>query len=98
MIPSTLERHLPEQLSLLGPDSALDHIDIAAIAVDDLRAIAPDAPKPTFAASRTVTRNRFPAETGQRTGRVTGADHTDISLYVILQAGRGGTASAEAGM
>lgn len=38
--PAALERHLPQQLRLLRADAALDHINVTAVAVDDLPAIA----------------------------------------------------------
>ncbi|MNP49741.1 hypothetical protein D3C76_1439480 [compost metagenome] len=34
------ERHMAEQLCLLGADGALDHVDVTAITVDDLAAVA----------------------------------------------------------
>ena len=38
--PATLESHLSEQLRLLRPNGAFDHIDVTAITVNDLPAIA----------------------------------------------------------
>ena len=44
----TFKCHLTQQLRLLGPDSAFDHVDVAAIAVDDLSAITPRCTKADF--------------------------------------------------
>ncbi|MNP07954.1 hypothetical protein D3C76_1000040 [compost metagenome] len=84
--PPTLERHLPQQLGLAWTDTALDHIDITAVAVDDL---------PTIAPRRTEThpgrfQYRYPKavlqqEQGRRQSGITGADHADVSLDLTLQ-------------
>ncbi|MNS16661.1 hypothetical protein D3C72_483180 [compost metagenome] len=82
----TLERHLPQQLGLLGTDRALDDIDIAAIAVNDLAAITPG--RPETHPGRLEHRD-LEAVLQQKQGsgqpRITGANHTDIGLHVILQ-------------
>ncbi|MNI51252.1 hypothetical protein D3C73_1059640 [compost metagenome] len=36
----TFERHLPQQLRLLAADRTLDHVDVTAVAVDDLATVA----------------------------------------------------------
>ncbi|MOA28093.1 hypothetical protein D3C78_1490170 [compost metagenome] len=44
--PATFECHLPEQLRLLRPDAAFDHINVTAITVNDLPAITPGGAEP----------------------------------------------------
>ncbi|MNN74772.1 hypothetical protein D3C81_1910050 [compost metagenome] len=84
--PATLERHLPQQLSLLGTDRALDHINVAAIAVDDLPAITPGRAETHLGR---LKHRDLEAVLQQKQGRgqprITGADHTDIGLDSILQ-------------
>ncbi|MNZ70504.1 hypothetical protein D3C78_888440 [compost metagenome] len=84
--PATFKRHLPQQLSLLGADCALDDIDVAAIAVNDLPAITPGRPETHLGGLKhrdleTVLQQKQ----GRGQPRVTGANHTDIGLDVILQ-------------
>ncbi|MNX99990.1 hypothetical protein D3C86_1324690 [compost metagenome] len=82
----TLERHLPQQLGLLGTDRALDDIDIAAIAVNDLAAITPGRPEthPGGFEHRDLE-TVLQQKQGRGQPRVTGANHADIGLDVILQ-------------
>src|SRR5471032_1711989 len=44
--PPTFERHLTQQLRLLGADAALNHVDVTAVAVDDLPTVTPRCTKP----------------------------------------------------
>lgn len=53
------EGHVAQQLCLLGADGAFDDVNVAAVAVDDLAAVAADAPKPTLAASTMLTLKPF---------------------------------------
>ena len=84
--PPTLERHLPQQLSLLGADTALDHIDIAAIAVDDLATVTPRRAKTHLGRFQDrYLKTVLQQKQGRGQAGVAGADHADISLYIILQ-------------
>src|SRR5471030_3213399 len=74
--PPTFKRHLPQQLSLFRADTALDHINVTAIAVNDLATIAPRRPKPDLGRLQ----HRYPKTVlQQKQGRgqpgVTGANH-----------------------
>ena len=80
--------HLPQQLSLLGADSAFDHIDIAAITVNDLPAVAARSAEPHLRGFQNSD-----LETGlqqeQRTRQpgIAGADNAHVRFHLALQGG-----------
>ncbi|MNN61738.1 hypothetical protein D3C81_1769890 [compost metagenome] len=84
--PSTLERHLTQQLCLLGAHGALDHIDITAVAVNDLSTVTSRRPK-TYLGRFEYSHLETVLQQEQGSGQpgITGADHADIRLDFILQ-------------
>lgn len=84
--PAAFEGHLAKQLSLLGADTAFNHINVAAIAVDDLPTVTPGSAESNPGRFqdgdfKTVLKQ----EQGAGEAGVAGTDHADIGFHIILQ-------------
>ncbi|MNN88930.1 hypothetical protein D3C81_2066760 [compost metagenome] len=76
---------MPKQLRLLGADTAFDHIDITAVAINDLPAIAARSTKAN--PGRFQDRHPKPVlqqEQGAGQAGIAGANDADIRFYIIL--------------
>ena len=84
--PAAFKGHLPQQLRLVRPDAALDHVDIAAVAVDDLPTVATRSTK-THLGGFQHRDAKAVLQQKQRTGKpgIAGPDHAHIGLDFTLQ-------------
>src|SRR5690606_40120720 len=83
---TTLESHLAHQLGLPGAGSALDHVDIAAVAVDDLATVTARGAETNLGSFDDADLKAVleQEQCGGQAG-VTGADDADIGLSLALQ-------------
>ncbi|MND64867.1 hypothetical protein D3C80_562150 [compost metagenome] len=95
---ATFECHLAQQLCLLGADGALDHVDVTAVAVDDLAAVAAGRAKTNLGGFDDADLEAvFQQEQGAGQAGVAGTDDAHIGFHLTLQrrtwrhrVGRGG--------
>ncbi len=87
------EGHLAEQLRFALADGALDHVDVAAVAVDDLAAVAPGSAEADLGGFQygdleTILQQ----EQGGGEAGIAGTDHADVGFDLALEfrAGRRG--------
>ncbi|MNH09252.1 hypothetical protein D3C79_687000 [compost metagenome] len=77
---------MAQQLRLLGADGAFDDVDVAAVAVDDLAAVAARGAEADLGGfQHGDLEAAFKQEQGAGQAGVAGTDHADIGLYLFLQ-------------
>ncbi|MNQ99264.1 hypothetical protein D3C85_1149900 [compost metagenome] len=81
-----LEGHLAEQLCLLGADGTFDHVDVTAVAVDDLAAVAARSTETDLGGFEDRHLEAV-LEQEQCTGEagIARTDHAHVGVNVILQ-------------
>ena len=83
---STLKGHIAQQACLIRSQGALDDVDIATVAIDDLPAVAPGCPKPHLhSLQHGDPKPLFGQVQCRRDTGEAGANHTDVGFAAALQ-------------